>query len=41
VEYTLTALGFSLAKALQPLTAWAFEQQGVVNAARQLFDRRP
>jgi len=40
VEYTLTALGFSLGKAMQPLTAWAFEQQGVVNAARQVFDGR-
>jgi len=40
VEYTLTALGFSLGKAMQPLTAWAVEQQGVVNAARQVFDQR-
>lgn len=40
VEYALTKLGFSLAKAFQPLTAWAFEQQGVVNAARQTFDQR-
>jgi len=40
VEYTLTALGFSLGKALRPLTAWAFEQQSVVNAARQVFDQR-
>jgi len=40
VEYTLTALGFSLGEALQPLTAWAFEQQGTVNAARQVFDQR-
>jgi len=40
VEYTLTVLGFSLGKALRPLTAWAFEQQEIVNAARQVFDQR-
>ena len=40
VEYTLTSLGFSLSEVLQPLTAWAFEQQGTVNAARQVFDQR-
>ena len=40
VEYALTPLGFSLGEALQPLTAWAFEQQGTVNAARQVYDQR-
>nr|USU34059.1 hypothetical protein NG677_10550 [Methylobacterium sp. OTU13CASTA1] len=40
MEYTLTPLGFLLSKALQPLTAWAFDHQGTVNKARQVFDLR-
>lgn len=40
VEYTLTPLGFLLGKALKPLTAWAFEHQGTINTARQVFDQR-
>jgi DNA-binding HxlR family transcriptional regulator len=41
VTYSLTALGGSLAKALEPLTRWALDNRAAVEAARAAWDAGP
>jgi DNA-binding HxlR family transcriptional regulator len=40
VDYALTALGFSLAEPVMALGAWAQANLGLIDAAREAFDRR-
>ncbi|MEO1748830.1 MAG: helix-turn-helix domain-containing protein [Pseudomonadota bacterium] len=38
VDYSLTELGQSLVKVLEPVAAWALEQRGEVAKSRAIFD---
>jgi DNA-binding HxlR family transcriptional regulator len=40
VEYELTPLGASLLGSLEPFVQWIIENLGVVEAARETFDKR-